>query len=270
MEDLTISDKAGLTRELRRIALQAGAAIMDHYHTDFEVIHKEDNSPVTAADRDAEAIILAGLLAVAPDIPVVSEEAAAGGHVPEFGDCFFLVDPLDGTKEFINKNGEFTVNIALVEHRQPVAGVVYAPAKERMFFGYGSGKAFEETVTASKEGDSEGKARAIAARKPDADGLIVIASRTHRDTKTDEYLNLYKVKEFLAAGSSLKFCLIAAGEADLYPRHGRTMEWDTAAGHAVLAAAGGSVTQLDGTPLLYGKTERGLDNPYFVARGAIS
>jgi 3'(2'), 5'-bisphosphate nucleotidase len=162
------------------------------------------------------------------------------------------------------------VNIALVEHRQPVAGVVYAPAKERMFFGYGSGKAFEETVIADKDGKGEGKARAIAARKPDADGLIVIASRTHRDTKTDEYLNLYKVKEFLAAGSSLKFCLIAAGEADLYPRHGRTMEWDTAAGHAVLAAAGGSVTQLDGTPLLYGKTERGLDNPFFVARGAIS
>ena len=243
---------------------------MDHYHTELEVIRKEDNSPVTAADKDAEAIILSALRRLVPDIPVVSEEAAAGGHVPEFGNCFFLVDPLDGTKEFINKNGEFTVNIALIEDRQPVAGVVYAPAKERMFFGYGPGKAFEETVAASKDGDGEGEVRPIAARKPDADGFVVIASRTHRDTKTDEYLNLYKVKEFLAAGSSLKFCLIAAGEADLYPRHGRTMEWDTAAGHAVLAAAGGSVTQLDGAPLLYGKTERGLDNPYFIARGALS
>ncbi|MBX3504559.1 MAG: 3'(2'),5'-bisphosphate nucleotidase CysQ [Parvibaculum sp.] len=264
---LTISDKAGLTRELRRIALQAGAAIMDHYQTEFEVIRKDDNSPVTAADNDAEAIILAALRQVAHDIPVVSEEAAAAGHIPDVGHAFFLVDPLDGTKEFINKNGEFTVNIALIEDRRPVAGVVYAPAKERMFFGHGQGHAFEETVSACHKGQAEGATRAIAARRPADDGLVVIASRTHRDTKTDEYLNLYKVKEFLAAGSSLKFCVIAAGEADLYPRHGRTMEWDTAAGHAVLAAAGGSVTQLDGTPLIYGKTERGLDNPFFVARG---
>lgn len=264
---MTISDKAGLTRELRRIALQAGAAIMDHYRTEFEVIRKEDNSPVTAADNDAEAIILAALRQVAPDIPIVSEEAAAAGHIPDVGHAFFLVDPLDGTKEFINKNGEFTVNIALIEGRQPVAGVVYAPAKERMFYGHGHGSAVEETIAACHQGQGEGPARAIAARRPADDGLVVIASRTHRDTKTDEYLNLYKVKEFLAAGSSLKFCVIAAGEADLYPRHGRTMEWDTAAGHAVLAAAGGSVTQLDGTPLIYGKTERGLDNPFFVARG---
>lgn len=266
---MTISDKAGLTRELRRIALMAGSAIMDHYHTDFEVIRKEDNSPVTAADGDAEAIILAELRRVAPDIPIVSEEAAAAGHVPDVGHAFFLVDPLDGTKEFINKNGEFTVNIALIEGRVPVAGVVYAPAKERMFFGHGKGHAFEETIAACSKGSGEGPSRSISARKPADDGLVVIASRTHRDTKTDEYLNLYKVKEFLAAGSSLKFCVIAAGEADLYPRHGRTMEWDTAAGHAVLAAAGGSVTQLDGTPLIYGKTERGLDNPFFVARGRL-
>lgn len=266
-----ISNRVALIEELRRIALQAGAAIMDHYHTEFEVVRKDDNSPVTAADKDAEALILAGLSRIAPDIPVVSEEAAADGHVPDFGDRFFLVDPLDGTKEFINKNGEFTVNIALIEDRLPVAGIVYAPAKERMFYGYGPGEAFEQHIGACKEGLGNGALapRRIAARKPDADGLVVVASRTHRDTKTDEYLNLYKVKEFLAAGSSLKFCLIAAGEADLYPRHGRTMEWDTAAGHAVLLSAGGSVTQLDGTPLVYGKTERGLDNPYFVARGAM-
>jgi|TARA_B100000614_G_scaffold31812_1_gene24526 3'(2'), 5'-bisphosphate nucleotidase len=264
-----ISDRAALVEELRKIALRAGAAIMDHYHSEFEVIHKDDKSPVTAADRDAEAIILDGLRKSAPDIPVVSEEAAAGGHIPEIGHRFFLVDPLDGTKEFINKNGEFTVNIALIEDRIPVAGVVYAPAKDRMFFGYGAGNAFEQHVAPNARGDEgSGAPRQIAARAPGEDGLVVIASRTHRDTKTDEYLNLYKVKEFLAAGSSLKFCLVATGEADLYPRHGRTMEWDTAAGHAVLLAAGGSVTQLDGTPLLYGKTERGLDNPFFVARGA--
>jgi len=264
-----ISDRAALTAELRRIALRAGAAIMDHYRTEFEVLRKEDNSPVTIADRDAEAIILAGLGRSLPDIPVVSEEAASEGHVPEIGHRFFLVDPLDGTKEFVNKNGEFTVNIALIEDRVPVAGVVYAPAKERMFYGYGPGHAYEQSIAAnSEDADGEADAHPIRARKPAADGLVVIASRTHRDTRTDEYLNLYKVKEFLAAGSSLKFCLIAAGEADLYPRHGRTMEWDTAAGHAVLLSAGGSVTQLDGTPLIYGKTERGLDNPYFVARGA--
>ncbi|MBO6667786.1 3'(2'),5'-bisphosphate nucleotidase CysQ [Parvibaculum sp.] len=266
-----ISDRAALVEELRKIALRAGAAIMDHYHSEFEVIHKDDKSPVTAADRDAEAIILDGLRKSAPDIPIVSEEAAAGGHIPEIGHRFFLVDPLDGTKEFINKNGEFTVNIALIEDRIPVAGVVYAPAKDRMFFGYGAGNAFEQHVAPNAPGDEgSGALRQIAARAPGEDGLVVIASRTHRDTKTDEYLNLYKVKEFLAAGSSLKFCLVATGEADLYPRHGRTMEWDTAAGHAVLLAAGGSVTQLDGTPLLYGKTERGLDNPFFVARGALA
>ena len=263
------ADKSALTDELRRIAIRAGAAIMDHYHAGVEVVRKDDNSPLTAADHDAEAIILDGLRRIAPEIPVVSEEAAAAGHIPAFGHRFFLVDPLDGTKEFISKNGEFTVNIALIEDRLPVAGIVYAPAKERMFFAYGPGEAYEQKIAASHDATEVGdRMHRIAARKPAPDGLVVIASRTHRDQKTDEYLNLYNVKEFRAAGSSLKFCLIAAGEADLYPRHGRTMEWDTAAGHAVLAAAGGSVTQLDGTPLIYGKVERGLDNPFFVARGA--
>lgn len=264
-----IADKAALTDKLRQIAVQAGAAIMDHYRAGVDVVRKEDNSPVTAADHDAEALILDGLRRVAPQIPVVSEEAAAGGHIPDFGQQFFLVDPLDGTKEFLNKNGEFTVNIALIENRLPVVGIVYAPAKERMFFGFTPGEAYEQRIAASHDGtEAGGDIRRIVARKPAPDGLVIIASRTHRDHKTDEYLSLYNVKEFLAAGSSLKFCLIAAGEADLYPRHGRTMEWDTAAGHAILSAAGGTVTQLDGTPLIYGKIERGLDNPYFVARGA--
>lgn len=264
-----VADRAALTKDLCRIALKAGAAIMAHYEKGVVAKHKEDNSPVTIADDDAERIILDGLQIVAPHIPVVSEEQAAAGHIPAIAEIFFLVDPLDGTKEFLNKNGEFTVNIALIENRVPVAGVVYAPAKNRMFYGFGAGEAYEQDIAPNAEGSLEaGQApHRIAVRKPAQDGLVIIASRTHRDHKTEEYLNLYRVKEFLAAGSSLKFCLIAAGEADLYPRHGRTMEWDTAAGHAVLAAAGGSVTQLDGVPLLYGKTERGLDNPFFVARG---
>ena len=264
------ADRGKLAQELRRIALMAGAAIMRHYATDFEVKQKDDNSPVTAADQEAEDIILRELASAIPGIPIVSEEQAAAGHVPEFSHRFFLVDPLDGTKEFVNKNGEFTVNIALIEDRVPVAGVVYAPAKNRLFLGYGPGQAYEQDLPPHAEGSLDGAPdpKRIAVRRPSEEGMVVVASRTHRDQKTDEYLNLYKVKEFLAAGSSLKFCLVATGEADLYPRHGRTMEWDTAAGHAVLAAAGGSVTQLDGTPLLYGKTERGLDNPYFIARGA--
>lgn len=255
-----------LVNQLRVIALEAGIVIMGHYKSDLRVKHKDDYSPVTAADQDAEDLILRSLGNIAPDIPVVSEEKAAAGHIPEIGARFFLVDPLDGTKEFLNHNGEFTVNIALIENGVPVAGVVYAPATERMFFSAGPGEAYEQQVPA-RNAPSPHEPRRINVRRAGDDGLVVIASRTHRDQKTDEYLAAYNVKEFLAAGSSLKFCLVATGEADLYPRHGRTMEWDTAAGHAVLNAAGGSVTELDGSPLLYGKTERGLDNPHFVARG---
>ncbi len=160
----SIADKAALTDELGVSPSRLGAAIMDHYHAGVEVIRKEDNSPVTAADHDAEAIILAGLRRVAPEIPVVSEEAAASGHIPEFGPHFFLVDPLDGTKEFIGKNGEFTVNIALIENRLPVAGVVYAPAKERMFFGFGSGNAFEQRVAANHDGSVPGDEVAASPR----------------------------------------------------------------------------------------------------------
>lgn len=263
------ADRKTLVDSLRRLSLKAGAAIMAHYESGIEAARKEDDSPVTAADHDAEHIILDGLHRLAPEIPVVSEEQAAAGHIPEIGACFFLVDPLDGTKEFLRKNGEFTVNIALVEDRLPVMGVVYAPAKERMFYAFGPGEAYEQRIAPSADERLDGlePPRRIWVRAPAPDGLAVVVSRTHRDHKTDEYLDLYRVKEFLVAGSSLKFCLVAAGEADLYPRHGRTMEWDTAAGHAVLAAAGGSVTLLDGAPLLYGKVERGLDNPFFVARG---
>lgn len=263
-----IADRRTLVDGLRRLSLKAGAAIMAHYGRGIEAARKEDDSPVTIADHEAERIILDGLRRLAPGVPVVAEEQAAAGHIPEIGACFFLVDPLDGTKEFLRENGEFTVNIALVENRLPVAGVVYAPAKNRMFYNLDAA-AYEHSISPSADGNIDGLEvpRVINVRKPAPDGLSVIVSRTHRDHKTNEYLDLYRVKEFLVAGSSLKFCLVATGEADLYPRHGRTMEWDTAAGHAVLAAAGGSVTQLDGAPLLYGKVERGFDNPFFVARG---
>jgi len=264
-------DRNELMEALCRIAVQAGAAIMDHYATDIVVNEKDDKTPVTAADQDAEDIILPALAIAAPGIPIVSEEATAAGTKPEVGPAFFLVDPLDGTREFINKNGEFTVNIALIEDGHPTMGVVYAPAKNRIFYSAGSGKAYEQDIEPNATGclDKATKPARLAVRTADPKGMIAVASRSHRDHKTDEYLEMYNIKDFLTAGSSLKFCLIAAGEADIYPRHGRTMEWDTAAGHAVLSGAGGRVDEMDGSPLKYGKLERGLDNPYFVAKGGI-
>jgi len=262
MNDTALSDG------LCRIALAAGAEIMRLYAGNISVDRKDDDSPVTVADREAEKIILAGLAGLAPDMPVISEEAAAAGHIPVVGEKFFLVDPLDGTKEFIGKNGEFTVNIALIEKGDPTYGVVYAPAKKRLFFAAGPDAAFEQKIGASEEEQAKaGAPKPIHVRPVPEGGMTAVASRSHRDTKTEEYLNHYDVRDFITAGSSLKFCLLAAGEADIYPRHGRTMEWDTAAGHAVLAAAGGSVTELDGRPLKYGKADRGLDNPYFIAKG---
>jgi 3'(2'), 5'-bisphosphate nucleotidase len=253
-------------RKLAEIAWHAGEIILTHYEAGTEARQKEDHSPVTAADEEAEQFILARLKVEWPEIAVVAEEEAAAGRIATIGARFFLVDPLDGTKEFIKRNGEFTVNIAEIENGTPLRGVVYAPAMNRMFIGDGANGAFELDTEAHKLPDFA-RARPIAARPAPADGLIAVASRSHRDTKTEEYLAAYKVKDFLAAGSSLKFCLVAAGEADIYPRHGRTMEWDTAAGHAVLSAAGGTVTQLDGAPFIYGKTAEGFGNPHFVARG---
>lgn len=253
---------AALLEQLTPLIRDAGRVIMDIYATDFDVTKKGDDSPVTQADQKAEAVILAGLAKIAPDIPVVAEEAVAAGHIPDVSDRFFLVDPLDGTKEFISRNGEFTVNIALVEHGKPVMGLVFAPAvggaKGRLFAGAVGVGAWLE--------DSDGK-RAISCRAVPADGLTVVASRSHGDeTALDAFLNGRKVASRTNAGSSLKLCLVAAGEADLYPRLGRTMEWDIAAGDAVLRAAGGRVTVVaDGTDLRYGKP--GFDNPHFAASG---
>jgi len=253
---------------LAGIAWHAGQIVLRHYaNIGIEHSRKEDRSPVTAADLEAEAFILSGLGAHAPGVSVIAEEEAAAGRTQQIGSRFFLVDPLDGTKEFLNRNGEFTVNIGEIVDGVPVRGVVFAPAMDRLFFGEGTTGAFEIATEAGLVPDFS-RAHDIRARKPAADGLVAVASRSHRDSKTEEFLAQYSVKAFVSAGSSLKFCLVAAGEADIYPRLGRTMEWDTAAGQAVLAAAGGSVTTIEGRPFLYGKADEGFANPYFVARGA--
>lgn len=243
------------------LSIVAGREIMAIYATDFSAKAKGDLTPVTEADEAAERIILAGLAKVEATIPVISEEAAAAGRIPEISARFFLVDPLDGTKEFISRNGEFTVNIALVEDGVPILGVVYAPALKRIFWGERGVGAAQGTT----DGDVAGNWKALGVRSLPAEGATVVASRSHRDQATEDYLKSVKVKSICSAGSSLKFCLVAAAEADLYPRFGRTMEWDTAAGHAVLLAAGGKVLTVDGPALSYGKRARGYDNPGFIA-----
>lgn len=248
-------DPASLMPALERLARQAGAAILEVYATDFAVIRKGDDSPVTEADRKAEALILPGLRALTPDIPIVAEEEAAAGRIPQVGDTFWLVDPLDGTKEFIKKNGEFTVNIGLIAAGRPVAGVVYAPALGVLWSGAGN-RAFRE--------DETGR-RAIACRAVPAEGAVVLDSRSHR---APERLLTFLAKlpgaRIENAGSSLKFCKVADASADFYPRFGPTCEWDVAAAHAVLAAAGGEVVDFDGRPMRYGKP--GFRNGDFLAR----
>jgi 3'(2'), 5'-bisphosphate nucleotidase len=254
-----MADLDRLLPEIVALADRAGAVILEHYQGDVAVRAKADASPVTAADEAAEAVILARLAELTPEIPVVAEETVAAGHVPEIGDGpFWLVDPLDGTKEFLSRNGEFTVNIALIEGREPILGVVLAPARDQAWWG-----ARGRGATAR---DADGGTHAIAVRKAPAGGLVAIASRSHRDAETQAFLDQAGVGKCISAGSSLKFCLVAEGKADLYPRFGRTMEWDVAAGHAVLAAAGGRVTTRAGAPLLYRKP--GFENPPFIARGA--
>ena len=246
---------------MRRLAIQAGARILEVYGApDFDVRTKSDASPVTEADEAADAIIHAGLTGAFPDAAIVTEEQAAT-HDVEARD-FFIVDPLDGTKEFVQRRGDFTVNIAWVEDGVPVAGVVYAPAVGRLFRTTGDGAALEETGPFDPE--AEGPTHPIRVRTPDADALLVVASKSHRSPELEDYIGRYAVADSRAAGSSLKFCLLATGEADLYPRLGPTMEWDTAAGDAVLRAAGGHVVRFDDhAPLTYGKP--GFRNPYFIA-----
>ncbi len=254
-------DYEKLVTVMRKLSLEAGDKIMEIYgQDDFNVKSKSDDSPVTAADEAADAIISAGLRAAFPDVMLVTEEQA-DTHSAQ-GDTFLIVDPLDGTKEFIHRRGDFTVNIALVEGGKPTRGVVYAPAKSRMFFTDARGQSFEEAGSLDK--DTVGTLSPISVSDADNSALLVVASKSHRDQATDDYINKYAVDDMKSAGSSLKFCLVATGEADIYPRLGRTMEWDTAAGHAVLLGAGGDVVRFDDhTPLTYGKAD--FANPFFIA-----
>ena len=247
-----------MTNGFADIALGAGELILSIYRRDFKVQTKPDATPLTEADIAAEALIVERLGALYPEIPVVAEEAIANGFQPALADRFILVDPLDGSKEFIARNGEFTVNIALVEHGVPIAGVVYAPALGRIWWGSRDGGAFTGMV----ENHAIVETAPVKVRMAPEAGLLAVGSRSHDSGQADTRLDDLEISEFSAAGSSLKFCLLAEGAADLYPRFGRTMEWDTAAGDAILRAAGGHVIDMAGQPLRYGKCNRPAESDF--------
>lgn len=268
-------DHAALAQALFAAVLEAGAVEMRHYRAGVAVETKADQSPVTLADQEAEAILLAAIRIAAPGIPIIAEEAVAAGDLPAIGRQFFLVDPLDGTREFINQRDEFTVNIALVQDGVPRFGIVFVPALGDFYVTTGPDRSAYTRIAEGARPATLAAAglREISVRTPDLAGLTAVASRSHLTPETEAYLAGYKIAARRDAGSSLKFCLIARGEADIYPRLGPTMAWDTAAGHAVLLAAGGQVTDIAGKPLTYGtRTDLApkdrLRNPHFVAWGA--
>ena len=245
-----------------RWMVEASDIAMKHYRSfdrDTGIMTKDDNSPLTKADLEIDAYLCNVLKAAFPDIPVVTEERASSHGLDVASVLFFLVDPIDGTREFINKRDEFTINIALVENGRPIAGVVCAPAINRCFLGAENAGAMEIDMVS-------GASQSIHVSIPDKNALRVVASRSHLSPETRDFIDAHPVADMKSAGSSLKFCLLATGEADLYPRFGPTMEWDTAAGHAVLVAAGGFVNNLDGSPLAYAKAE--FRNPWFLAGAA--
>jgi 3'(2'), 5'-bisphosphate nucleotidase len=249
-----MTDYDRLLDDLAEAAREAGQAILEIVRRGFEAESKRDSSPVTEADRAAELIILAALAKSAPGVPVIAEEEVAAGRIPNHGDTFFLVDPLDGTKEFVRGGDDYTVNVALIERYRPTLGVVYAPATGRMHGG----------STGSGAGLDEGRGRTTIATRARADRLTAVASKSHLNQATIDYLReAAGTCDYVAVGSSLKFCIVAEGQADIYPRASPTSEWDTAAGHAVLLAAGGLVDGPDGQPLSYGK--RAFLNRGFVA-----
>ncbi len=254
-------DRNTMISAMRRLSILGGQAIMDVYQReDMGVRVKDDASPVTEADEAADKVISAGLRAEFPDIPLITEEQSATHNLDV--KTFLIVDPLDGTKEFVKRRGDFTVNIAMVEDGVPTLGVVYAPAKGRLFLTRVDGGVTEET--GAFDPDVEGPTKPVGVTTPDMSALRVVASKSHRDQATDDYINKYAVADSVSAGSSLKFCLVATGEADFYPRLGPTMEWDTAAGHAVLNAAGGQVVKKENHETLeYGKAD--FRNPFFLA-----
>jgi 3'(2'), 5'-bisphosphate nucleotidase len=247
-------DHARLVDDIAEAAREAGEAILEIVRRGFDVESKRDASPVTEADRAAELIILAALARAAPGVPVIAEEEVAAGRIPEHGDTYFLVDPLDGTKEFVRGGDDYTVNIGLIEHRAPKLGVVFAPATGLLHGGFVGGGAWLD----------EGQGRREIRTRPRAEQLTAVASKSHLNQATVDYLQQAVGScGYVSVGSSLKFCIVAEGKADIYPRASPTSEWDTAAGHAVLLAAGGLVDAPDGTPLAYGK--RAFINRGFVA-----
>jgi 3'(2'), 5'-bisphosphate nucleotidase len=251
------TERSAWARAAIEAVRSASSLVLEVYASDFVVERKDDASPVTEADRRAEAAIVDVLARMAPGLPIVAEEAFGAGQAPPVADRFWLVDPLDGTREFVSRNGEFTVNVALIEDSRPILGVIAAPVLGRTWVGVEGDGAWTF--------DAAGR-RAIRCRRVPPEGATVIASRSHGDAQAlQAYLVGRKVATMRNAGSSLKLCLVAQGAADLYPRFGRTMEWDIAAGHAIVAAAGGHVVDLDGRPLRYGKD--GFENPNFVAHG---
>jgi len=259
-------DKTGRTRLLAAVveaSVAAGFIVWDHFCGSSVVEYKSDSSPVTEADKAAEALILAALRAAAPGIPVVAEEETAAGRVPDVGETFFLVDPLDGTKEFIKRGTDFTVNIGLIEDGVPTMGAVYAPARGTLY--WGDCKSKQAWRASQPPHAPRGSAESISVRKP-RQPPCAVASKSHNTPDTEAWLANAGVKDRVSIGSSLKFVLVASGDADVYPRPAPTMEWDTAAGDAVLRAAGGRVFDLDGQPLLYGKEK--FFNPGFVATGS--
>ncbi|MDJ0512941.1 MAG: 3'(2'),5'-bisphosphate nucleotidase CysQ [Methyloceanibacter sp.] len=267
-EPATVFDLRTAAQALTDAAARAGAAIMRHCDGAREVEYKDDSSPVTQADRDANEILEAALREFAPSIPVVSEETAADRKAP-LGRTFFLVDPLDGTKEFIKRRSDFTVNVALIDDGFPCFGLVYAPARALLAVTIADGVAIEATMAPSATGADLNtlEHKRLHARAADPDAVTALVSLSHLDGKTEEFLEGYQVAERSGAGSSIKFLEIARGNADLYPRLAPTMEWDTAAGQAVLEAAGGHVVDTKGTRFAYGKTDAGLKNAHFVAWG---
>ena len=253
------SKKSELISEMLRLAIAAGDAILKIYKQDFAIEIKKDASPVTEADKLAEEVIVGGLRKLNLNYEIIAEESISAGYKPKIKEKpFFLIDPLDGTKQFIERNGQFTVNIALVEDGIPTLGVIHLPALQETYWTNESGGASKRS--------KDGLVTSIQCRKPTQDGLVVLATRSHNNSGTDAFLKTLNIAKLDRCGSSLKFCRIAEGSADIYPRLGRTMEWDIAAGHAILVAAGGSLTDLDGNSIQYGKT--GFESPYFVATGA--
>ncbi|MGI9403942.1 MAG: 3'(2'),5'-bisphosphate nucleotidase CysQ [Hyphomicrobium sp.] len=264
---MTIEADRGLLEALLPVVLAAGRIEMGYFNSGVEVETKADATPVTVADHEAEVVLVEGLNEVAPGIPVIAEESVAAGKVPETEGEFFLVDPLDGTRAFIEHRSDFTINIGLVRDHQPVFGIIYAPALGKFFATLSPQEAVEAEISPDARGErlADYAFKPLHARDPDPNALVAFTSRSHAAKNTGEFLKRLPIAETKKASSSLKFCLIARGEADLYARLGETSEWDTAAGQAILTAAGGSVTTLDGAPLQYGKKGNRFINPYFVA-----